>query len=87
MMHDMRTTLTLDKDVAAALDRLRKRGDAPYRDIVNDALRRGLQQIHQTREPQAPYSTPASDAGACLVGSLDNIAEVLAVAEGEDFKS
>jgi hypothetical protein len=31
--------------------------------------------------------TPVSDAGACLVGRLDNIAEVLAVAEDEDFKS
>jgi len=86
MIWPMRTTLTLDKDVSAALERLRKRGGARYRDIVNDALRRGLQQILEAREPQAPYSTPTSDAGACLVGSLDNVAEVLAVAEGEDFK-
>ncbi len=84
---DMRTTLTLDKDVAAALERLRRRGDTSYRDIVNDALRRGLQQIQlAAREPAAHYRTPVSDAGACLVGSLDNIAEVLAVAEGEGFK-
>ena len=83
----MRTTLTLDKDVAAALERLRRRGDARYRDLVNDALRRGLQQIREAREPTAPYSTPTSDAGICRVGSLDNVAEVLAVALGEDFKS
>jgi len=83
----MRTTLTLDDDVAAALERLRKRGDARYREIVNDALRRGLQQILHAREPSARYETPSYDAGACLVGSLDNIAEVLAIAEGEDFKS
>jgi hypothetical protein len=83
----MRTTLTLDDDVAAALERLRKRGDAPYRDIVNDALRRGIQQILVAREPSAPYRTPVYDAGACLVGNLDNVAEVLAIAEGEDFKS
>jgi len=82
----MRTTLTLDKDVAAALERLRKRGGARYRDIVNDALRRGLQQMIEARVPPAPYSTPISDAGACRIGSLDDIAEVLAVAEGEDFK-
>jgi hypothetical protein len=83
----MRTTLTLDKDVAAALERLRKRGRVPLRDVVNDALRRGLQQMLEAREPVATYQTPVSDAGACLVGDLDNIAEVLALAEGEDFKS
>ena len=83
----MRTTLTLDKDVAAALERLRKRGDARYREIVNDALRRGIQQILAVKEPAAHYRTPVADAGACLVGSLDNIAEVLAITEGEAFKS
>ena len=83
----MRTTLTLDKDVAASLERLRKRGHASYRDIVNDALRRGIRQMMAAKEPAPPYRTPVSDAGACLVGNLDNIAEVLAVAEGEDFRS
>lgn len=83
----MRTTLTLDQDVAAALERLRKRGDARYRDLVNDALRRGLQQMLSAKEPAPPaYRTPVSDAGRCLVGNLDDIAEVLARAEREDFK-
>ncbi len=83
----MRTTLTLDEDVAAALERLRKRSDVPYRDLVNDALRRGLQQVLAARQPLPPYSTPVTDAGACRIGNLDNIAEVLALAEGEGFKS
>jgi len=82
----MRTTLTLDKDVAAALERLRKRTDIPYRTIVNDALRRGLQQTQTVRDPPARYQTPVTDAGACLVGNLDDIAEVLAQAEGEDYR-
>jgi Ribbon-helix-helix protein, copG family len=38
----MRTTLTLDDDVAAALERLRKSRDASLKDLVNEALRRGL---------------------------------------------
>ena len=41
----MRTTLTLDDDVAAALERLRRARDASLRDIVNDALRRGLSDL------------------------------------------
>lgn len=45
----MRTTLTLDPDVAAMLKKAVARGDATFKDVVNDALRRGLQ-----RETSAP---------------------------------
>ena len=41
----MRTTLSLDKDVAAQLERLRKKVDAPFKDIVNEALRLGLREM------------------------------------------
>jgi Arc/MetJ family transcription regulator len=35
----MRTTLTIDDDVAAELQRLRRTRDASLRHVVNDALR------------------------------------------------
>lgn len=38
----MRTTLTLDDDVAVQLDRLQREREQSLKDIVNDALRRGL---------------------------------------------
>ena len=38
----MRTTLTLDKDVAVALERLRKARKASLKAVVNEALRQGL---------------------------------------------
>ena len=38
----MRTTLTIDDDVAAELERLRKARDAGLKDLVNEALRLGL---------------------------------------------
>jgi hypothetical protein len=41
----MRTTLTLDDDVAAALERLRKTCNASLKDLVNEALRRGLKEM------------------------------------------
>ena len=41
----MRTTLTLDDDVAAVLERLRKSRSASLRDLVNEALRRGLKDM------------------------------------------
>ena len=41
----MRTTLTLDDDVAAALERLRRARDASLKDVVNEVLRRGLSEL------------------------------------------
>ena len=41
----MRITLTLDDDVAAALQRVRRTRNANLKDVVNDALRRGLNDL------------------------------------------
>ena len=38
----MRTTLTLDEDVAAKLRAEARRSGRSFRDVVNDAIRRGL---------------------------------------------
>jgi hypothetical protein len=38
----MRTTLTLDSDVLKALRRRAREQDRPLKDVVNEALRRGL---------------------------------------------
>lgn len=83
----MRTTLSLDKDVAAALERLRQSRNASFKEVVNDALRRGLEQMATPRSPsRRRFRTRAVSLGRCFVGNVDNIAEVLAVAEGETFK-
>jgi hypothetical protein len=83
----MRTTLTLDDDVAAALKRLRKNQDRSLRELVNEALRLGLTQIGAPpSKPRKPFQTRSVDLGRCLVGDVDNVAEALAIAEGEAFK-
>ena len=41
----MRITLRLDDDVAAALERVRRTRNANLKDVVNDALRRGLNDL------------------------------------------
>ena len=80
----MRTTLTLDPDVAALLKRAQaRRRSEPLRKIVNDALREGLVRLSLSGRPGAPYRTPTVSLGRCLVGNLDDIAEALAVSEGE----
>jgi len=83
----MRTTLTLDDDVAALLARLRKARDAGYKDLVNEALRLGLKQMTAPpRRSRTPLRTRAVSLGACRIGSLDNVSEALAIAEGESFR-
>ncbi len=82
----MRTTLTIDDDVAAELQRLRQSRNAKFKALVNEALRRGLQEIAAPAKKQKPFRTRSMDLGRCLIDNLDNIAEVLAIAEGEDFR-
>ncbi len=82
----MRTTLTLDKDVAALLERLRKARGASLKALVNEALREGLRQLASPPRKRAPFRTESVDLGRCRLGNVDNVAEVLAVAEGESFR-
>ena len=41
----MRTTVTLDSDIAARLKGLRKRRDQTFKEVVNTALRAGLDRL------------------------------------------
>ena len=79
----MRTTLTLDPDVAALAKQIQRRRGRRFKTIVNEALRRGLHTMAAPPTRPVAYQTPAADLGRGLAGSLDDIAEVLAVAEGE----
>jgi hypothetical protein len=82
----MRTTLTIDDDVAATLERLRRSRDASLKELINEALRRGLRDMGARPKPRRPFRTRSVDAGALLIPNIDNVAEVLAIVEGEDFK-
>jgi hypothetical protein len=82
----MRTTLTIDDDVAARLEQERKNRRLSFKELVNDVLRAGLETMgRQTRRPNQ-FQTEGFDLGASLVGSLDNIEEVLSRTEGEDHR-
>lgn len=82
----MRTTLTLDKDVAAIVDRLRRTKRLSLKAVINDALREGLKHTAAPRPRPKAFHTRAVDLGQCLAGNVDDVAEVLAVAESESFK-
>jgi hypothetical protein len=83
----MRTTLTLDDDVVAMLARARESRKRSLKDLVNDALRQGLKQMQGPPQgKKKPCRTVGVDLGRCLVGDLDKVAEVLVVAEGENYR-
>jgi hypothetical protein len=78
----MRTTLTLDDDVAAKLAAEARRAGRPFREVVNETLRRGL----VARRPTAarpPFQVEARDIGALKPGvALDNVSDLLDQIEG-----
>jgi len=82
----MRTTVTLDDDVAARLSRLQKAQKKSFKEVLNQALREGLKQMTSSRRRRKQYETQPADLGRCLVGNLDDVAEALAIAEGESFQ-
>jgi hypothetical protein len=82
--HDMRTTLTLEKDVAARLKAEARRSRRPFNAVVNECLRRGLAQRWPTHAP-GRFSVKARDFGGVRPGvSLDNTGALLQWVEGPD---
>ena len=51
--------------------------------LVNDALRLGVEALRRRVARQRVFRTAGFDLGLSLVGSLDNVEEVLSRAEGE----
>jgi hypothetical protein len=83
----MRTTLTLDDDVASLLQRIQARDKRRTKQIVNQALRDGLTKMLSPKRGKAVrFRTNPVSLGACLVSSLDDVADALAAAEGENYR-
>jgi hypothetical protein len=82
----MRTTLTIDDDIAAALERLRRDRETSFKDLVNEALRRGVGEMTSRPKRRKPVRTRSVDLGTPLIPNIDNVAEILAVAEGDAYK-
>ena len=80
----MRITLTIDDDVAIALERIRNREALSLKAAVNEALRRGLRSMDAERdhEPPEPYRVPTWDTGGMRI-SIDDVAAALDWAEGD----
>jgi len=78
----MRTTLTLDEDVAAKLKAEARRAGRPFREVVNETLRRGLASRRGAAKRQS-FQITVRDLGDLKAGlTLDNVAELIEQVEG-----
>ena len=78
----MRTRLSLDDDVATKLKAEARLAGRPFREIVNEMLRRGLASRRVTAHRQA-FEITARDLGDLKPGlSLDYVAELIEQLKG-----
>lgn len=80
----MRTTLTLDSDVASRIERLRK--DRPLRLVVNEALRIGLDQLESGQGVPTKRYRVKPVQGRPRRTDLDDVAVVIAELEGDAWR-
>ena len=83
--HGMRTTLTLDEDVAAQLKSEMQRGGRSFKDTVNYFLRLGLH-ARERSAPVRPFVVRARELNPRPGFDFDNIAELIEQAEGPRYR-
>jgi hypothetical protein len=79
-----RTTLTLDDDNANRLARLQKQRDGRFKEVVNDVIRRGLNDAEKPFRPQEPFRTKAIDLGRPTFQSAEEFSELIKQIQEED---
>jgi metal-responsive CopG/Arc/MetJ family transcriptional regulator len=72
----MRTTVTLDDDVAAAVERLRRDRSIGLSEAINELIRAGL----TVKRPRTPFRQQAANIGFKV--DVTNVAEALELLEG-----
>ena len=85
MMLNMRTTITIDDDVLEHARALAAKLRTPFKTVINEALRSGLEHVERPTE-QKPYNTKPHAMGLKSGRNLDNIQELLSQIEGEDAR-
>lgn len=78
----MRTTLTLDDDVAALLNKEARKSGEPFKQVVNRYLRLGL--TAPKRPARKPFKVTPINLG--LPRDFDKVEELLEYLEGPDYR-
>ena len=81
----MRTTLTLDDDVLDRARAVAERLGTPFRHVINEALRAGLETVEKPAITRS-YQTQPHQLGLKSGRNIDNIQELLAQLEGEEHR-
>jgi hypothetical protein len=80
----MRTTLTIDDDLAGILKRKAREMDKPFKELVNTALRKGLAESFTS--PQQKVVVRAHDFGSSRTGlDFDRLNQLVDELEVEDY--
>jgi hypothetical protein len=77
----MTTTISLDAELVAKVERLRQELGLSFEEVLQGALREGLVRLDTLRSHTVPVAL-----GGCLIGDLNDISKALVIAEGETFK-
>ncbi len=80
----MRTTLTLDDDLAQRLQDMSRERDSAFKQVVNEAIRLGIDQMDRPVKARERFQIVPLDLGECLFPNLDDIEAALDFAEGDD---
>lgn len=78
--------MTLDDDVAAQLSQIQQARNTSFKETVNAALREGLAHMMKPPERRSAYHTRLWNTGKCALPNVDNVAEVIAWAGGENYR-
>ncbi len=82
----MRTTITLDDDVAEKLQvEMRRRRSNNFKETLNDVLRRGLL-VRRELAVVKPFKVRARSMGSKLGLNYDNVGELIEQLEGSSHK-
>ena len=81
----MRTTLTLDPDDAALLKKALAKGDRSFKDVVNAALRRGLEAAETAAKPKKRFVQRVWPNGGGVVPSPAEVKRILLEQDMERF--
>jgi len=80
----MRTTLTLDDDVSAKLKEETRRSGKPFKQVVNDCLRVGLN-VRSNPAPRPPFKVEARPWGNKGI-NYDKVWELIEQLEGPYYR-
>lgn len=82
----MRTTLTLDEDIAARLQAESRRTGRSFKEIVNEHLRMSLAQSRALKSMSSFRVVAADFGGPAGASSYDNVESLLEESEGTEHR-